>query len=588
MKIRFLLSLLFTTFCAYTQTPSTYPYFNRIHIASDSTHPSFYHFYAGGQRISEDTILLLGHQYSLINNQDFQRTLEFIDVNTGDLIKKHVEPSIIALQNPPFSSTIRGTHFYNLGILPNGVRTLRKYLNIYQNTMTDYPIDAYPSNNTPDFYNGFSILNDGNFLFYGSSPFNKALLSVCDTTGVIVNSTNLEQLNLFSNPKEVFLAKQLFDNSILIELGSVGINYFSGKVILLNENYTLKKQLLSLNKSISSNFIQHSDSSIYLFGFQDTTNSSNNAHFISYIRKYDQEGDLIWKKYYPIEQIQLQDQTRPLASKFFCAQEYKSGNILFIGNDIFKGADGDYQQMDGEQSLQTRLLCITPDGDIIWERSFHTSAENSSLALGFIPLVNDDVLIYGGIMEDFFFYQKAFVAKVNCIGRMTDLMHDVHANEQDGLVSIQIEADSFYETTIDWGDGSTSTNFQTAYSDSSELFFAQHLYAQSESYQITVSTRGCKDTLVYELVQEAHVPDNNDAELSMFPNPTLGFFKIKIPTNEVLNLEVTDAFGKLVYQFKDVSLFNGFDVDLTMQPVGQYHIRITGKARSWVGKVVKI
>ncbi|MFM1854608.1 MAG: Secretion system C-terminal sorting domain, partial [Bacteroidota bacterium] len=153
---------------------------------------------------------------------------------------------------------------------------------------------------------------------------------------------------------------------------------------------------------------------------------------------------------------------------------------------------------------------------------------------------------------------------------------------------IQIEADSFYETTIDWGDGSTSTNFQTAYSDSSELFFAQHLYAQSQPYQITVSTRGCKDTLVYELVQEAHVPDNNDAELSMFPNPTLGFFKIKIPTNELLNLEVTDAFGKLVYQFKDVSLFNGFDVDLTMKPVGQYHIRITGKARSWVGKVVKI
>ena len=270
---------------ARSQTPSTYPYFNRIHIASDSTHPSFYHFYAGGVQLSEDTVLILGQQFLFGNEQVYQRTLEFIDVNTGNIVEKYIEPSIMALQNPPFSSNIAGKHFYNIGLLPNGVRTLRKYLNIYQNTMIDYPIDAYPSINTPEFYNGFSILNDGNFLFYGSSPDNKALLCVCDTMGVIINSTDLEQLNLFtaSNLREVFLAKQLIDNSILIELGSVGINNFYGKVILLNENFTLKKQLLSLDKTISCNFFQHSDSSIYLFGFQDTTNSSNNTHFISYI-----------------------------------------------------------------------------------------------------------------------------------------------------------------------------------------------------------------------------------------------------------------------------------------------------------------
>jgi hypothetical protein len=120
------------------------------------------------------------------------------------------------------------------------------------------------------------------------------------------------------------------------------------------------------------------------------------------------------------------------------------------------------------------------------------------------------------------------------------------------------------------------------------LFFAQHVYPQSKNYHITVSTRGCKDTLVYNIIQEAHVPDNNEAALSMFPNPTLGFFQIKIPTNELLNLEVTDEFGKIVYQNKDVSLFNGFEIDLSLQPVGMYHIRITGKARNWIGKVVKI
>jgi hypothetical protein len=191
-------------------------------------------------------------------------------------------------------------------------------------------------------------------------------------------------------------------------------------------------------------------------------------------------------------------------------------------------------------------------------------------------------------MEDFIFYQKAFVAKVNCLGRMMDLMHDVQLNEQDGIVSVQIEADSFYETIIDWGDSTTTTSFQTSYADSSELFFAQHVYPQSKNYHITVSTRGCKDTLVYELIQEAHVPDNNEAALSMFPNPTLGLFKLKMPTNELLNLEITDASGRLVYKQESVSLFEGFDLDLSLQPVGMYHIVLTGKARSWKGKVLKV
>ena len=270
--------------------------------------------------------------------------------------------------------------------------------------------------------------------------------------------------------------------------------------------------------------------------------------------------------------------------------ELKSGNLVFIGNDLFKGEDGDFQQVNGEPSIQMRLLCIDSSGNIIWERSLYTSKNNSTVVHDAFLLSQDDIILFGGIQESLVYglEQKAFVAKVNCLGRMTDLIHDVQLNEQDGIVSVQIEADSFYETTIDWGDGSPLTKFQTAYFDSSELFFAQHQYAQSKPYQIIVSTRGCKDTLVYELIQEAHVPDNNEAALSMFPNPTLGFFQIKIPTNELLNLEVTDEFGKLIYQNKDVSLFNGFEIDLSLQPVGLYHIRITGKARSWIGKVVKI
>lgn len=573
-----------------SQTPSSYPYFNRIPLASDSTHPSFYHFYAGGVLLSEDTVLLLGQQFLGGNDQIYQRTLEFININTGELLEKRIEPNValMGIDNPPFSSGFVGDHFIDMGMQYTVVRTLRKYTNVKQGISTEFELDAYPYIDQPDFYEGFSIMNNSHVLFYGSSPNNKTLISIYDTTGFLVFKTDLTNIisNISSNQGSVVQTQQLLNHSFLLQTRRrISPNSWVGNMILLNEDFTWKKSLLSINQRTSSNFFQHSDSSIYLFGLTDTSNSPNNPNYNSYIFKYDQDGNLLWKKYYPIEQIQLQG---PRSSLLIVAKELESGNLLFIGNDVFNGTDGDYQQMNGDQSLQTRLLCIDPNGEKIWERSFHTSSENSTLAIGCIPLPNDDVVIYGGIIEDFFFYEKAFVAKVNCLGRMTDVVHNVQTNEQDGLVSVQIEADSFHETTIDWGDGTPSTNFQTSYSDSSELFFVQHQYAQSKPYQMTVSTKGCKDTLVYELVQEAHVPDNNEAELNMYPNPTFHSFTIHLPTNELLDIQITDEFGRLVANYKQVSAFTGFEVDLNSELAGKYHIKIIGKSRSWLGKIIKL
>jgi len=593
MRLIIIVILMFVGAWAKSQTPSTYPYFNRIHIASDSTHPSFYHFYAGGQRISEDTILILGQQFLFGNEQIYQRTFEFINVNSGELIDKKIEPNIISMgiENPGFSSEFVNSFFYDLGTLSGGIRTLRKYSNLYQAPISEYLLDAYPSNSNPDWYKGFTVQKNNNFLCYGSTPQGKTLVSIYDTSGIFVSSTDLSHLlpQIPNNTGSVDYVKELYNETILVSLFRLtGNNTWSGQVLLLNEDLSWKKRLFYTNQKHTASIIQAADSSLYCFGNIDTSIVSGNPNFISYVSKFDQDGNLLWNKYYPASQMLPQDPYRPLGSVLLKATEFKSGNLLLIGNDIFKGTDGDYQQMDGEQSFQTRLLCINPDGDKIWERCFHSSSENSSLALGCIQMANEDIVIYGGIMEDFFFYQKAFVAKVNCLGRMTDLMHDVQLNEQDGIVSVQIEADSFFETTIDWGDSTTTTTFQTSYADSSELFFAQDVYPQSKNYHITVSTRGCKDTLVYELDQAVNVPDNNEAALTMYPNPTLGLFKLQMPTNELLNLEITDASGRLVYKQESVSLFEGFDLDLSLQPVGMYHIVLTGKARSWKGKVLKV
>ncbi len=576
-----------------SQTPSSYPYFNRIHLASDSTHPSYYHFYAGGVLLSEDTVLLLGQQFLGGNDQIYQRTLEFIDVNTGVLLEKRIEPNValMGIENPPFSSGFVDDQFIDMGMQDNVVRTLRKYTNIQQGISTEFELDAYPSIIDSDWYSEFTIQKNGDIICFGRSPNSRALISIFDTTGALKFTTDLSHIipHIPSNIGTIHHVRQLLNKSYLVQIRSnTSINSSIGQFFLLNEDFTWKKQLFLLNQNITSCSFQNSDSSLFFFGVRDSSNSVNNTHFISYIKKFNQEGNLLWENLYPIQKLHLQDQAKPYASNIWGALKLESGNLLFFGNDIFKGTDGDYQQIDGDQSLQTRLLCIDPNGEEIWERSFHTSSENSTLGLGYISLPKDDIIIYGGIMEDFFFYQKAFVAKVNCLGRMTDVVHNVQTNEQNGLVSVQIEADSFFETTIDWGDGTPSTTFQTSYSDSSELFLAQHQYAQSKPYQMTVSTRGCKDTLDYELVQEAHVPDNNEAELNMYPNPTFHSFTIHLPTNELLDIQITDEFGRLVANYKQVSAFTGFEVDLNSELAGKYHIKIIGKSRSWLGKIIKL
>jgi hypothetical protein len=587
MKISLLFSILFATFIAHTQTPSTYPYFNRIHTVSDSVHPNFWNFFYGGVLLENDTILLTGIEFDF-TSQTYNRTFEFINPNNGDVVFKKTENTYLI----PGTRSILGYSNGNLYAFSRdlGVQSIKKFSNPYENEIWNKVPDAYPFLQDPDNYSeAIHIQKNGSLICYGQSPNGKMLMSLYDTSLTLISKTDFSSL-LSNNSGSITEVTQLQNNSYLIKANTPYTFSMpsTARIFILNEDLSWKQQLYSTDQNTSSSCIQGSDSCIYCFGLKDTIFNISNSSYTSYIYKFDQDGNAIWKKQYPINY--WMQQSNWTSSWMMSGIELKSGNLVFIGNDLFKGEDGDFQQVNGEPSLQIRLLCIDSSGSIIWERSHYTSKNNSTVVHDAILLSQDDIILFGGIQESLVYglEQKAFVAKVNCIGRMTDLMHDVQINEQDGLVSIQIEADSFYETTIDWGDGATSTNFQTAYSDSSELFLAQHLYAQSQPYQITVSTRGCKDTLVYELVQEAHVPDNNDAELSMFPNPTLGFFKIKIPTNELLNLEVTDAFGKLVYQFKDVSLFTGFDVDLTMQPVGQYHIRITGKARSWVGKVVKI
>ena len=587
MRLIIIMILMFVGAWAKSQTPSTYPYFNRIHTVSDSVYPNFWNYFYGGVLLENDTILLNGIEFEF-TSQTYNRTYEFINPNNGDIVFKKTENTYLI----PGTRSILGYSNGNLYAFGRdlGVQSIKKFSNPYENEIWNKVPDAYPFLQDPDDYSeAIHIQKNGSLICYGQSPNGKMLMSLYDTSLTLISKTDFSSL-LSNNSGSITEVTQLQNNSYLIKANTPYIFSMpsTARIFILNEDLSWKKQLYSTDQNTSSSCIQGSDSCIYCFGLKDTIFNISNSTYTSYIYKFDQGGNAIWKKQYPINY--WMQQSNWTSSWIMSGIELKSGNLVFIGNDLFKGDDGDFQQVNGEPSLQIRLLCIDSSGSIIWERSLYTSKNNSTVVHDAILLSHDDMILFGGIQESLVYglEQKAFVAKVNCLGRMTDVVHNVQTNEQDGLVSVQIEADSFYETTIDWGDGTPSTTFQTAYSDSSELFFAQHQYAQSKPYQMTVSTRGCKDTLVYELVQEAHVPDNNEAELSMYPNPTFHSFTIHLPTNELLDIQITDEFGRLVANYKQVSAFTGFEVDLNSELAGKYHIKIIGKSRSWLGKIIKL
>lgn len=571
----------------FAQTPSTYPYFNRINSVSNASNPNFWNYYYGGVLLDNDTILLTGIEFDF-SSQTYNRTYEFINPNNGNIVFKKTENTHLI----PGTRSILG---YSEGKLyafsrDLGVQSIKKFSNPYENEIWNKVPDAYPFLQDPDNYSeAIQIQKNGSIICFGQSPNGRMLMSFYDTSLTLLSKTDFSNL-LSNNSGSITEVVPLRNNTYVIKANTPNpiAMPLTARIFILNEDLSWKNLLYTTDQNTSSSCIQGSDSCIYCFGLKDTILNISNSSYTSYIYKFDQDGNAIWKKNYPINN--WMQQANWTSSWIMNGIELKSGNLVFIGNDLFKGEDGDFQQVNGEPSLQMRLLCIDSSGNLIWERSLYTSKNNSTIVHDAFLISQDDIILFGGIQESLVYglEQKAFVAKVNCLGRMTDLMHDVQLNEQDGIVSVQIEADSFFETTIDWGDSTTTTSFQTSYADSSELFFAQHVYPKSKNYHITVSTRGCKDTLVYELDQAVNVPDNNEAALTMYPNPTLGLFKLQMPTNELLNLEITDASGRLVYKQENVSLFEGFDLDLSLQPVGMYHIVLTGKARSWKGKVLKL
>lgn len=86
-----------------------------------------------------------------------------------------------------------------------------------------------------------------------------------------------------------------------------------------------------------------------------------------------------------------------------------------------------------------------------------------------------------------------------------------------------------------------------------------------------------------------NIDEVNGNDLSVYPNPNNGNFKVDIPetVRGQLNLEVYDILGNLVYQ-KAVNSQGSLRINLSDKADGTYLIRLASESNAWTGRILKL
>ena len=113
---------------------------------------------------------------------------------------------------------------------------------------------------------------------------------------------------------------------------------------------------------------------------------------------------------------------------------------------------------------------------------------------------------------------------------------------------------------------------------------------ETGSYQVVVSDFGCKSdlSLPVDLIVTGIEDQSNKNKPQIFPNPTIGSFRLKFPDgdNKVFRWELFESSGRKI--LSGLGAGHTTDIDISAAPEGSYLIRIFRKGSITNNRVIKI
>ncbi len=149
-------------------------------------------------------------------------------------------------------------------------------------------------------------------------------------------------------------------------------------------------------------------------------------------------------------------------------------------------------------------------------------------------------------------------------------------NSSPTLTSNEVGAGTTYQW-IDCGNGNAPIAGATAVSYTATV---------NGSYAVIVTKNNCSDTSACEAVANIGLKEvTSDLNVTLSPNPTNDFVKVQYADITVLNIDILDATGKVI--FTQTQVANGEKVDFRNFERGVYIVRMTSDKGTKIERIVK-
>lgn len=266
---------------------------------------------------------------------------------------------------------------------------------------------------------------------------------------------------------------------------------------------------------------------------------------VGYIEKLDGNGDLLWSKAFPYNDL----------SSFSLGRAIENPDGTLIVNNAVKNSNG---------KMISRILKLDPFGNILWEKEYFANP-NMPQYINDIKPTSDGGYILCGSAIDNNLVQRAWFLKTNCNGEdgtqypvtgafcdqyectlypidasFTSSTTFIDLATEPGMVIFENNSANTSSRVWDFGDGITE------YTDS----IKSHAFTQPGVYEVKliVFHGMCSDTVTkfIEVVNTAGVDSPYlDHSFKIFPNPSSEILNVKFAYPPVGTLMLTDITGRI-------------------------------------------